>query len=388
MIGTMATRSLMRNPRTTVWTVVALTACAVLVTIFATISGDLGGKMSQTLRQSGANAIAIAERSPVTSDGSMVAPDGKISEKDGSGPWRRLEKMAEEGGAAMLLFSASVGTIDGKPVILIMADQEKLLQMTPYWRISGRRAVRPGECLAGRRVAELVRLKPGMGVKVEWGAEGKRGGEVGKEGEYRVTGIIDSGDEDEQRIFVPGTSAEPWRALFSYALLSIPGGEVGIEQLNKRLRARQEALRVKPLRQIVYGERVILRKVALLSGLSLLAVLLLTLLGVSCTVLSRVVERRRELALMQALGAKRRSVVSFLFLESALVGVVASVAGSGIGAFLSRYVFQQLFHLSVHLHFAAFFMTAVVTTGGAVLTGCAAAARALRIDLATALRGE
>lgn len=381
MVGRMIRKSLFKNARITTWTLVTLTTCASLVTMFTTISFDLGRKMSGTLRQLGANAIAYS--------------DSNIIEQNNSTNWQILEKIVKQEGAHMVQLHVRIGTIDGKPIVVVIADPEKLSRMTSYWAISGRRAEMLGECLIGGRIAELLRLKPEMTVNIQWIVS------TDEKTDCRITGIFDSGDEDENRIFIIAPSAESISSIikgvlpehseksaFTYALISVPDSEGGIKRLNERLRAVQDKVEVKPLRQILYGEKAILKKVTLLSGLSLLAVLILTSLGVSSAVLARIVERRKELALMQALGAKRWSVVGFLLLESTVVGAAASMAGFSIGTLMSQIIVQKIFRFSATPYLAVFLITLLITIGVSLLTGFIAAVRALRIQPAMALKEE
>lgn len=381
MLGRMIRKSLFKNARITTWTLVTLTTCASLVTIFTTVSFDLGRKMSGTLRQLGANAIAYS--------------DSNIIEQNNSTNWQILEKIVKQEGAYMVQLHVRIGTIDGKPIVVVIVDPEKLSRMTSYWAISGRRAVMLGECLIGGRIAELLRLKSEMTVNIQWIAG------TDEKTDCRITGIFDSGDEDENRIFIIAPSAESISSIikgvspenseksaFTYALISVPDSEVGIKRLNERLRAIQDKIEVKPLRQILYGEKAILKKVTLLSGLSLLAVLILTSLGVSSAVLARIVERRKELALMQALGAKRWSVVGFLLLESTVVGAAASMAGFSIGTLMSQIIVQRIFRFSATPYLAVFLITLLITIGVSLLTGFIAAVRALHIQPAMALKEE
>lgn len=267
--------------------------------------------------------------------------------------------------------------------------------MTPYWKISGRRALAAGECLVGKGVADGLQLKTDMVMEIS-GIGGNK-----EKTDYRIAGIFNAGDEDENRIFLPvsttGVSLLPDKNIssgltesnqWSYALLSLPRGEEQIERLGGQILNNQEGIKIKPFRQILYGEKNTLNKITLLSGLSLLTVIILTSLGVSSSVLARIVERRKELALMQALGASRRSIVGFLLLESAVQGALASLAGFGIGLLLSQIVVQQIFHVSITPSGTAFLITSLTTVGVALLSGGFGAGRSLRIQPALALKGE
>lgn len=204
----------------------------------------------------------------------------------------------------------------------------------------------------------------------------------------RVTGVFESGDEDEDRIFLFPQMGVQGANAFTYALLSIPGMEPDTAGLNEALEGIRAGIRIKPLRQVLHGEQTVLKKINLLAGLTLLAVLILSSLGITAAVVSRVMERRKELALLQALGAKRRSVAIFLLSEGAAVGIAAAVLGYGIGNLLSQIVVREIFRVSVNPHLAAFLAAAVVTAGIALFAGFVAVRQALQMETAVLLKGE
>lgn len=204
---------------------------------------------------------------------------------------------------------------------------------------------------------------------------------------YRVTGIFESGDEDEGRMFV-SRKPRPEEAHFTYALVSAPSGEPDIAAFNTSLAAMGDGIEFTPLRQVLHGEQSIIAKINLLTGVALLAVLLLSSVGVTAAVLSRVIERRKELALLQALGAKRRSVVAFLLSEGAAIGVAGALLGYAVGTILSQVVVRQAFGVSVTPHLAPFLAAVVVSVVIAVLAASIGARRALRMETALLLKGE
>jgi putative ABC transport system permease protein len=101
-----------------------------------------------------------------------------------------------------------------------------------------------------------------------------------------------------------------------------------------------------------------------------------------------VAERRQELALFQALGAKRRLIVLFLLYESAILGTVGATAGFLLGTFMAQAVTSHIFQVSVTPHLTSFLAALAVTVGVALLAGGAGARRALKQEPAIALRGE
>lgn len=373
MFTRMIRQSLFKTARVTVWSLATLTACAALVTMFFTISMDVEEKMRSSLRSLGANAVAYPVAQPVVHLQAVGTADPSA--------WAAAKELAKSKAAEILQIDLQVGSVQGTPVAIVTADARGLKRMTPYWAMKGRRAVDSDECMVGRKLAEALKLSPGMTVDIQFA-------DRVEDRHYRVTGVFESGDEDEDRIFLSSQMRVQGANAFTYALLSIPGMEPDIAGLNEALEGMMAGIRIKPLRQVLHGEQTVLKKINLLTGLTLLAVLILSSLGITAAVFSRVMERRKELALLQALGAKRRSVAIFLLSEGAVVGISAAVLGYGIGNLLSLIVVREIFHVSVTPHLTAFLAVAVVTVGIALFAGFVAARQALRMETVVLLKGE
>jgi putative ABC transport system permease protein len=215
-------------------------------------------------------------------------------------------------------------------------------------------------------------------VNIAWPGDGRTSSLV-------VVGVVESGDEDDDRVF---TVASAGPSDFSYALLCIPGGEAAIARIQTAIAVTSPRIEVKPLRQIVHGEEHVADKIRTLCLTGLSAVLALSALGVCASMLARVVERKKEFALLQALGAHRRSVVKFLLAESATLAGIAAVAGFIFGTLLADLVMRQIFRVAVSPHGLAFAAALVVTTAVALLAGAIACQRILRLQPAAVLKGE
>ena len=454
MLITLVKKSLIGNPGITVWTLATLGMSAALVVMFTTVSIEAKRKMSDALREMGANSVVHARSS-----------SERDEEKDREANWHEVKRLAARFDAEVLILTVRIGTLDGAPVAVVVGEEAGLRGLTPYWSVSGRRSSGPRECMIGRKVADLFQIQVGETLTVDWPPSDL-------ESRLEVAGIFESGDEDEERIFstdlqlslslsgaiseaglpeghppIPaarkgpagaladcrschgpdgsgkfltarsaggshggGTSGVvgegrpsvkglpdpqsrvvrpvppvPWR---TYAWLSVPGGEAGIERLAAQLRSSGAGVTVRPLRQIVHGEETVLEKVTLLSGLTLAAVLVLASLGVTASVLARVVERRKEFALLRALGGKRRAVAVFLLSESAVMSSVASVAGFIVGTALASGILQAIFSVSATPRLSAFLAGLAATLVVALGSGLVAVRRALQTEPALALRGE
>lgn len=360
MYGRLIGRSLVRNARAMAWSLATLTASGALATLFFAVSLDVKDAMSRSLRSAGANATARM-RSDTNWDAAR-------------------ERIDTLGGDAVVL-RLRAGTLDGAPVAVVSADTRGLERMTPYWAISGRRPRKPDECVVGRKLADAAKAAVGASIEVEFPDYGAT--EI-----LRVTGVFESGDEDEARVFIPERQRAEMPGSLAYALLSIPGGDAGIATLQDALRAKGVAIEIAPLRQVLHGEHAVLGKMRLLAGVALLAVIVLTCLGVSAATLSRVMERRTELALFQALGATRRTIAAVLLSEGAVAGIAASALGFAIGSALSHAIVAHVFHSSVTPRVASFLAAAFVTVFVSVLAAAVGVHQALATDTAVLLKGE
>lgn len=371
MLRRMVLHSLLRNGRVSAWTLMSLGTCATLVTLFTSVSLEVETKMNQALRRMGANAVAYPRDAIATPAGGDVVD------------WPSFLAVARRQGADAVKLSVRVGLVERQAVPVIAVDPTEHARMTPYWLVSGRRPESESECLVGRHLAESLGLRLGQQIGIEQpGADARF--------EVRVVGIAESGDEDEDRLFVgPGTVPESWSTVpFTYSLVAAPGGERALARLKQHFESLSVPVHLKPLRQVLQGEQHVLSKIRLLCLTTLLALLLLTTLGVCASALARVAQRRKELTLLQALGARSRSVIGFLLAESASIGVAAALLGFVFGTLLAQMVARQIFHVSIAPHALALLAAAGVSASVSLFAGAIACNRTLHLNVAATLKGE
>ena len=117
-------------------------------------------------------------------------------------------------------------------------------------------------------------------------------------------------------------------------------------------------------------------------------VLVVTLLGVADTLVAGVLERRRQLGTMRALGVRRRSVARMLLIEAALVGTIgsalAAAGGLAMGTLWVTRDLPRLLGWSCELYLPG---REVVLAGAITVAVCLAAAL-LPVRLAARLRPQ
>jgi putative ABC transport system permease protein len=162
--------------------------------------------------------------------------------------------------------------------------------------------------------------------------------------------------------------------------------EVGatIHNLEQALPASE----VRPIRQIVEGEARVLGKTraTLLAAATL--IILTAALCVLSTLIGWVFDRRRDFAIMKALGASGRLISGFLAAEAAALGAVGSVIGFAIGIGVAVWIGRVNFHAPVAPRFGVL----PVILGGSVAVALISAVIPIlllqRVQPATILRGE
>src|SRR6202161_4340525 len=97
------------------------------------------------------------------------------------------------------------------------------------------------------------------------------------------------------------------------------------------------------IRQVAQNEGTVLTRIEGLIFLITLAALLTSALAVSAAMATAILERRVEVGLMKALGARRGSVAALFFTESVLLAVVGGLAGFMAGTILAHRIGESIF---------------------------------------------
>jgi putative ABC transport system permease protein len=111
-------------------------------------------------------------------------------------------------------------------------------------------------------------------------------------------------------------------------------------------------------------------------------------LCVTATVTTIVLERSKDVAVMKALGASDRKVLTLLLVEIGALGVAGGVAGFAAGALLARRVGVELFGVALNTDWRTLPTVLVAALLVAALPALLPVSTVRHIDPARALRGE
>jgi putative ABC transport system permease protein len=117
--------------------------------------------------------------------------------------------------------------------------------------------------------------------------------------------------------------------------MQIPGGEDRVNAAIIQLQHTNPALHVEPVRALVAGEsRIVDRTHALMYG-AMLLIALTVAVSVLATLSASVLERRRDFALMKALGASQAELLGHFLLEALVIATAGVVIGYILGSLLA-----------------------------------------------------
>jgi len=142
------------------------------------------------------------------------------------------------------------------------------------------------------------------------------------------------------------------------------------------------------IRQVAQNEGAVLSRIEGLMLLIAIAALFASALAVSAAMAAAIFERRVEVGLMKALGARRSSVAALFFAESMLLAIIGGLLGFAAGAVLARQIGRSIFASQISIQPVLL----PIILGIAVLVTFAGSAiavrRAVNLDPALTLRGE
>jgi putative ABC transport system permease protein len=413
-------QSIRRSPRRKAMTVAAVAMGTAVATAMLGVMLDIGDRVNRELRSLGANLMVTpkAQSLPVEIGGISYRP---VSAQDYI-PENQVRKIKSTFWQLNITgFSPSLNTsvsLDGRnvPVEGVWfrrrfrgADNSMLeagLRTVDAWKVDGRwiddssRNDDARDAMLGGALARRLGMKPGDTLPL-----------FGQP--FTVAGIVTTGGEEEDRIFV---RLEVLQRLVNrpnqvdavqVGALTKPEDEFARKDPAKMTPKEydrwyctpyissiahqiEEALPMavaRPIWRVADNEGKVLGKIRGLMLLITLAALASAGLTVWSVMATTVLERRSEIAIMQATGAGNGLVAALFSTEVALEGAAGGLIGSWVGLLMAAWVGRAVFQTALETPA----MLGPVVVAAAVLASVAGAAqplrRALMLEPAVALRG-
>ncbi len=281
---------------------ISVAVVATIATAALTIYSDLEGKLSHEFRGFGANVIVTKQQS------SPLTPDD-LSRIDAIAGVKRL---------VVPVAYAVAASRGGAKVVIGGADLEKLVQMNSSWSITGWSATgKATQAIVGSRAAEI--LPEGSSINISVGGRTKQ---------FAASPVFHSGSDEDSRIYMNMADFTQLSGIQpSTALVRVEGRPLEIQNAITQLSAALPDAEAKPVRQITQAQTSVVGKTRSLVLASSAVVVVLIMLCMVATFTSSVLERRKDFAVMKALGASNRTVNSLFAAEAALLALSGSIVG-------------------------------------------------------------
>ena len=336
------------------------------------VSGDVGAKLSRELRSLGPNLVIVP---------SAASGESFLDEREA-----RARCAAAGVDGVPVLYATAVAS--GHALPIAGADLEPLAALHPSWRRSGGPGARAGGgsgagALAGTALVEKMGWREGDTLALT-SPDGTRALRVA------LGGVFASGTSDEEALWLPLADAqrlagEPGRA--SLVQARVAAGADQVDRVASRLQ-RGGGMEALPLRALSATEQGLLDRMRRLMLLVTLAALAAGALSAYGTLTDLALERKREIALLKAVGAPRRRIIGRFLAESAAIGLIGGVLGWMLGAAFALFIDRQVFHATLTLQpgvppivVALAMLTALVAAAGPIRL-------ALEVEPARALRED
>ena len=231
----------------------------------------------------------------------------------------------------------------------------------------------------------MARLDVHPGVPLELRLAGEAGGSVTLPAGAR----LEAGGPDDEAWWIPLATAQRLAGLegrVSVAQARVDGGAPAATAAAAALGGG--GLRALVLHALSATEGRLLERMRRLMVMVTVAALVAAGLCAFGTMMDLALERRREIALMKALGATPADVVRLLAAESLAIGWLGGVSGWLLGLFFAQVIGREVFRSAVGLRWDVPLLVMAMAVGVAFIAGLGPIKLALAVEPAPVLKGD
>jgi putative ABC transport system permease protein len=430
MFARLVGESFVRNPRRKVLTAAALVVGMAVATATLTIALDAGDRLAREFRSLGANLLVRPQSDtlPVEIGGVDYRPvdEGAYLQEADLGKlkmifWRHnilgftpfLDVPAVLDGSNPPVETTVIGTWyeHDVPVPDGTRFRTGLKTTHPSWKITGKWfAGNAKECVVGTDLAAAHPDAIQVGKTIEIGSSIISQVKT----PLLVTGIVSTGGAEDHSMLVPLSVAQElsnhpgqFRQLFVSALTkpadalsvrdpqSLTPTEYDrwfcspyISSISYQIGQAIPGVDVRAIRRVADTEGRILSRISTLLWIVTLAALGAAALAVAATSATTVLERRAEVGVMKALGARNAIVGGIFLAEQLMLAVIGGAAGYLLGIVLARGLGQSVFGIPGSPRMILFPVVLGLAALVAILGSLFPLRRAAHFEPAAILRGE
>jgi putative ABC transport system permease protein len=340
----------------------AMVVAAAVTTAMLNLYVDVQAKLRHEFRNYGANIILVGR------DGASLPPDTLT----------HVESVIAGRGAVAPFAMVVAKTSDGQPVVVAGTDFAKVRRLDKWWSVSNWPA-NANQVLVGVRALSIISPK-NQPFQLSF---------QGHTIQVTPAGTVQTGAAEDSRIYLPLTDFVSWTGVQPSTIeVAANGAPEEVDAIMHRLEQAIPVADVRPVRQIMEGEARVLSKTRATLLASAALIILTAALCVLSTLMGWVFDRRRDFAIMKALGASDKLLNGFFAAEAAALGAFGALIGFVIGIGIAAWIGRANFHAPVTPRFS---VLPFVLAGSIIVTLLSAIlpiSLLRRVQPAVILRGE
>jgi putative ABC transport system permease protein len=370
-----------------------MVVAAAVATAMLNLYVDVQSKLQREFRNYGANIVVVSKNGtdhvgtdafvrPAKAKPSQVIHESEVEIPKASAPeldaLTKIDSILAGHGIAAPFGMIVARTADGQPIVVAGTDFDRVKQLNRWWQVSAWPSA-PGQALLGVRASSTVSRK---GQPFDLTFQGKT---------LHVTpaGTVHTGAAEDSRIYISLDDFVNWTGVQPSTIeVAATGSPAEIAATLNRIAQAIPAADVRPVRKIVEGEARVLGKTrsTLLAAAAL--IILTAALCVLSTLMGWVFDRRRDFAIMKALGASSRLLGSFFAAEAVALGATGALIGFLLGLGIAAWIGHANFHASVTPRFSVLPIVLLGSMAVTLLSSILPISLLRRVQPAVILRGE
>lgn len=340
----------------------AMVVAAAAATAMLNLYVDVQAKLRKEFRNYGANIVVVSK------DGQAL-PTVVL---------QKVESVVAGRGIAVPFAYVVAQTSNGQSVVVSGIRFDEVQKLDSWWSVTAWPHA-ANEALIGTRAASVV------------SPQGKPFDLIfqGKTIHLTPAGTLRTGAGEDSRVYLSLSDFESWTGVQPSTIeIAASGSTEEVDAVIQKLTADLPEAEVRPVRQIMEGEARVLGKTrsTLLASAGL--IILTAALCVLATLIGWVLDRRRDFAIMKALGASERLISSFFAAEAAVLGAMGAVLGFGVGIGVAVWIGRVNFHAPVAPRFNVLPFVLAGSVAVALISALLPISLLRRVQPAVILRGE
>lgn len=317
----MLVRAAVVRPGRAASALLAMVVAAAVATAMMNLYVDVQAKLRKEFRSYGANVVVVGK------DGASLPADALT----------KIESVLGGRGMAVPFAYVVARTGNGQSVVVAGTDFARVQKLDRWWSVN-LWPENPHQALVGMRAMQVV-SPAGQPFDLTF---------QGHTIHLEPAGTLQTGAAEDSRVYLPMATFLAWSGVQSSTIeVAVNGTPDEVNATIQQLAQALPAADVHPIRQIVEGETRVLGKTRSTLYASAVLIILTAALCVLATLTGWVFDRRRDFAIMKALGASERMVGGFFAAEAAALGAVGAILGFVVGIGIAAWIGRVNFNASV-----------------------------------------